>query len=126
VSTPAATAGALAAGGLGQTPSALALARFVRHRPAVVSVALIVLLGIGTIFAGRLSPRDPIYIDLTHKFARPLTGGHLLGADEPDDPGRHGFALAGARARGNHHRPQWGGDHRRLFRGRRGKTKQPR
>jgi len=64
------------------TPSALALARFVRHRPAVVSVALIVLLGIGTIFAGRLSPRDPIYIDLTHKFARPLTGGHLLGADE--------------------------------------------
>jgi len=35
------------------TPSALALARFVRHRPAVVSVALIVLLGIGTIFAGR-------------------------------------------------------------------------
>jgi len=63
-------------------PSALALARFVRHRPAVVSVALIVLLGIGTIFAGRLSPRDPIYIDLTHKFARPLTGGHLLGADE--------------------------------------------
>jgi len=64
------------------TPSALALARFVRHRPAVVSVALIVLLGIGTIFAGRLSPRDPIYIDLTHKFARPLTGGHLLGTDE--------------------------------------------
>lgn len=64
------------------TPATLALQRFVRHRPAVVSVALIVLLGAGAIFAGRLSPRDPVYIDLTHKFARPLTGGHLLGADE--------------------------------------------
>jgi len=64
------------------TPATLALERFVRHRPAVVSVALIVLLGLGAIFAGRLSPRDPVYIDLTHKFARPLTGGHVLGADE--------------------------------------------
>jgi len=64
------------------TPATLALERFVRHRPAVVSVALIVLLGLGAVFAGRLSPRDPVYIDLTHKFARPLTGGHVLGADE--------------------------------------------
>ena len=64
------------------TPATLALQRFVRHRPAVVSVALILLLGMGALFAGRLSPRDPVYIDLTHKFARPLTGGHLLGADE--------------------------------------------
>jgi peptide/nickel transport system permease protein len=64
------------------TPATLALERFVRHRPAVVSVALIVLLGLGAIFAGRLSPRDPVYIDLTHKFARPLTAGHMLGADE--------------------------------------------
>jgi len=64
------------------TPATLALERFGRHRPALVSVALIVLLGTGAIFAGRLSPRDPVYIDLTHKFARPLAGGHLLGADE--------------------------------------------
>ena len=64
------------------TPADLALQRFVRHRPAVLSVALIALLGVGAIFAGRLSPRDPVYIDLAHKFARPLTGGHVLGADE--------------------------------------------
>jgi peptide/nickel transport system permease protein len=47
-----------------------------------VSVVLIVLLGVGAVFAERLSPRDPVYIDMGHKFARPLTRGHLLGADE--------------------------------------------
>ncbi|MBI5628668.1 MAG: peptide ABC transporter permease, partial [Candidatus Rokubacteria bacterium] len=64
------------------TLSGMAVARFVRHRPAVVSVALIALLGFGAVFAGRLSPRDPVYIELGHKFAAPLTRGHLLGADE--------------------------------------------
>ena len=57
-------------------------APFARHRPAVVSVALIALLGFGALFAGRLSPRDPVYIDISHKFAAPFTKGHLLGADE--------------------------------------------
>jgi len=81
VSTHAATAGTLAAPGARQTLSSVVLGRFVRHRPAVVSVVLIVLLGGGAVFAERLSPRDPVYIDMGHKFARPLTRGHL-GADE--------------------------------------------
>src|SRR5207253_1693635 len=82
VSTHAATAGTLAAPGARRTLSSVVLGRFVRHRPAVVSVVLIVLLGGGAVFAERLSPRDPVYIDMGHKFARPLTRGHLLGADE--------------------------------------------
>jgi len=82
VSTHSATAGTLAAPGARQTLSSVVLGRFVRHRPAVVSVVLIVLLGGGAVFAERLSPRDPVYIDMGHKFARPLTRGHLLGADE--------------------------------------------
>jgi len=82
VSAHAATVGALATPGARRTFSGVVLARFVRHRPAVVSVALIAALGLGAVFADRLSPRDPIYIDIGHKFARPLTRGHLLGGDE--------------------------------------------
>jgi peptide/nickel transport system permease protein len=62
--------------------STMFLARFLRHRPAVVGLVLIGLLGLGSLFATSLSPRDPLHIDLGHKFARPLTGPHLLGADE--------------------------------------------
>lgn len=58
------------------------LARFVRHRPAVVSVVLIALLIVSALFASQLSPRDPVFIDISHKFAPPLAKGHLLGADE--------------------------------------------
>ena len=82
MSAHAATVGALATPGARQTLSGVVLARFVRHRPAAVSVVLIAALGLGAVFADRLSPRDPIYIDIGHKFARPLTRGHLLGADE--------------------------------------------
>jgi peptide/nickel transport system permease protein len=57
-------------------------ARFVRHRPAVVSAVVIVLIGLGALFAGALAPDDPLHINLRHKFARPLTPGHPLGADE--------------------------------------------
>jgi peptide/nickel transport system permease protein len=65
-----------------ESPLAVTLARFVRHRPAAVSAVLIVLLGLGAVFADRLSPRDPLYIEIRHKFAPPLTTGHPLGADE--------------------------------------------
>lgn len=61
---------------------ALMLTRFLRHRPAVLSLAVIVLLSLSSLFAGALSPRDPLYIDLTRKFSPPLMKGHLLGADE--------------------------------------------
>jgi peptide/nickel transport system permease protein len=64
------------------TPTMVGVSRFLRHRPAVVSLALILLLGIGTALADRLSPYDPVFINLSHKFAPPLTKGHLLGADE--------------------------------------------
>jgi peptide/nickel transport system permease protein len=66
-------------------PEALAgifWARFVRHRPAVISAVVIALLGLGSIFAGPIAMRDPLQIEMSHKFARPLAKGHLLGADE--------------------------------------------
>ena len=56
--------------------------RFVRHRPAVISAVVIVLLGLASIFAGPIAMRDPLQIEMSHKFARPLAQGHLLGADE--------------------------------------------
>lgn len=58
------------------------LSRFARHRPAVGSVVVIALLGLGAAFAGGLRLPDPIQIQMGHKFAPPLTKGHLLGADE--------------------------------------------
>jgi peptide/nickel transport system permease protein len=66
----------------GEGPSRIVLARFARHRPAVVSAGIIVLLGLGAIGAGSLGLPDPLSIDLAHKFAPPFEKGHLLGADE--------------------------------------------
>jgi peptide/nickel transport system permease protein len=66
-------------------PEALAgifWARFVRHRPALISAVVIVLLGLASIFAGSIAMRDPLQIEMSHKFAPPLAKGHLLGADE--------------------------------------------
>ena len=66
-------------------PEALAgivWARSVRHRPAVISAVAIALLGLASIFAGPIAMRDPLHIEMAHKFARPLAKGHLLGADE--------------------------------------------
>jgi len=48
----------------------------------VASVVVIALLGLGAAFAGGLRLPDPIQIQMGHKFAPPLTKGHLLGADE--------------------------------------------
>jgi len=62
-------------------PEALAgifWARFVRHRPAVISAVVIALLGLASIFAGPIAVRDPLQIELSHKFARPLAKGHLM------------------------------------------------
>jgi peptide/nickel transport system permease protein len=57
-------------------------ARFVCHRPAVISAGVIALLALSSIFAGPIAMRDPLRIEMSHKFARPLAKGHLLGADE--------------------------------------------
>jgi len=58
------------------------LSRFVRHRPAVGSVVVIVLLGLGAGFAGGLSLPDPLRIEMGHRFAPPFAKGHVLGTDE--------------------------------------------
>ena len=45
-------------------------------------MVVILLLGLGAGFAGVLRLPDPIRIEMAHKFAPPLTKGHVLGADE--------------------------------------------
>jgi peptide/nickel transport system permease protein len=65
-----------------QGPTAMVVARFLHHRPAVASLAVIVALTLAAVFAGQLAPRDPLWIDIAHKFTPPMTKGHLLGADE--------------------------------------------
>jgi peptide/nickel transport system permease protein len=72
-----------AGGGRGaDSPGVMVAGRFVRHRPAVASVLVILALVLGSAFAGHLAPRDPLWIDIGHKFAPPLARGHVLGADE--------------------------------------------
>lgn len=56
--------------------------RFIRHRLAVLGVVLIALLGIGAAFAPQLAPYDPDDIEITSRYAPPLTAGHVLGTDD--------------------------------------------
>jgi peptide/nickel transport system permease protein len=57
-------------------------AKFTRNRLATGSAVVILLLVLLTIGASWVAPRDPLYIDMAHKFARPGEAGFLLGADE--------------------------------------------
>ena len=57
-------------------------AKFTRNRLASGSAVVIVLLVLLTLGASWVAPRDPLYIDMGHKFARPGEAGFLLGADE--------------------------------------------
>ncbi len=58
-----------------------AVARFTRHRLAILgSVAAVVLL-LTAIFAPDIAPRNPLYIDLVVRFTPPLHGAFLLGTD---------------------------------------------
>jgi peptide/nickel transport system permease protein len=57
-------------------------AKFTRNRLASGSAAVIFLLLFLTVGASLVAPRDPLYIDMSHKFARPGEAGFLLGADE--------------------------------------------
>ncbi len=58
------------------------LRRFLRHRLAVLGVVLIALLGIASAGAPWLAPHDPDEIDVTARYAAPLTEGHWLGTDD--------------------------------------------
>ena len=58
------------------------LRRFLRHRLAVLGVVLIALLGIGAAGARWLAPYDPDDIEITARYAPPLTVGHVLGTDD--------------------------------------------
>ncbi len=57
-------------------------AKFTRNRLASGSAVVILVLVLLTVGASWVAPRDPLYIDMGHKFARPGEAGFLLGADE--------------------------------------------
>ena len=61
---------------------AVAWERFVRNRLAAASAAVVLLLVALATFAPWVAPRDPLYIDMDHKFAPPGQAGFVLGADE--------------------------------------------
>ena len=60
----------------------LAWAKFRRNRLACVSAAVVIALILLAAFAPWIAPRDPLYLDLTYKFAKPGEAGFALGADE--------------------------------------------
>jgi peptide/nickel transport system permease protein len=55
--------------------------RFTRHRPALISLIVLLLLTVGAILAPLLATHDPDSIDLFARLASP-TSAHLLGTDE--------------------------------------------
>ena len=56
--------------------------KFTRNRLASASAIMVLVLVLLAIFAPWVAPRDPLYIDMDHKFARPGEAGFFLGADE--------------------------------------------
>jgi peptide/nickel transport system permease protein len=58
-----------------------ALARFLRHRLAILGTVTVFLLVLSAVFAPAVAPRNPLYIDLLHRFSPPLSGPFVLGAD---------------------------------------------
>jgi peptide/nickel transport system permease protein len=56
--------------------------RFTRNRLATASACVVLLLVTLATFAPWVAPRDPLYIDMDKKFARPGEAGFVLGADE--------------------------------------------
>ncbi|MER9504789.1 ABC transporter permease [Mesorhizobium sp. M0579] len=55
--------------------------RFMRHRLALLGLAMIVFLCLACVVGPHLLPYDSLYIDLRARFAPPLTGYHFLGTD---------------------------------------------
>src|SRR5215475_11650473 len=58
-----------------------AILRFQRHRLAMLGVGVILLLVLATVFGPSLIPFDQLHIDIRHRFAPPLTDGHIFGTD---------------------------------------------
>jgi peptide/nickel transport system permease protein len=58
------------------------LRRFARHRLALIGLATIVLLIVASVAGPYVNPYDNLHIDILHRFAPPLSGGHLLGTDQ--------------------------------------------
>ena len=56
--------------------------RFTKNRLAAAGATGVVILVTLAVFAPWVAPRDPLYIDMDHKFARPGQAGFVLGADE--------------------------------------------
>ncbi len=57
------------------------LRRFLRHRLACAGLVVILLMALACVCGPWLLPFDDLHIDLRHRFAPPLTGGHWLGSD---------------------------------------------
>jgi peptide/nickel transport system permease protein len=57
-------------------------AKFRRNRLASVSAVVVFALVLLAMFAPWVAPRDPLYIDMAQKFAKPGEAGFVLGADE--------------------------------------------
>ncbi|RWC00371.1 MAG: ABC transporter permease [Mesorhizobium sp.] len=55
--------------------------RFMRHRLALLGLAMITFLCLACVLGPHLLPYDSLYIDLRARFAPPLTGHHFLGTD---------------------------------------------
>ena len=55
--------------------------RFLRHRLAMVGLAMLTLLTLACILGPYLLPHDDLYIDLRARFAPPFTGSHYFGTD---------------------------------------------
>jgi peptide/nickel transport system permease protein len=53
-----------------------------RHRLALLGLAIIVLLVFGTVLGPHLVPYDDLHIDIRHRFQAPFMGPHPLGSDQ--------------------------------------------
>ncbi|TMI90113.1 MAG: ABC transporter permease [Bacillati bacterium ANGP1] len=80
MSAPAAAA-VRVPGGLRARRMSPAVARFTRHRLAILGAAAVVVLLLTAIFAPDIAPRNPLYIDLVVRFTPPLHGAFVLGTD---------------------------------------------
>jgi peptide/nickel transport system permease protein len=65
-----------------ESPTRVAIRRFLRHRLATAGLIISILLVLSAIFAPVIAPRDPLQISILDKFAPPMTKGFILGADE--------------------------------------------
>ncbi len=80
-SGPAPEGSPLSRAALPQTPGQILLRRFLRHRPGVLGLVVILLLVALAVLAGALAPYGWKTQDIANRFARP-SAQHLLGTDE--------------------------------------------